>query len=915
MNGMHRASVVLCVLACLAVLSLSAQTATLPTGVERVTSVEGITEYKLANGLHFLLFPDPTKQTITVNATYLVGSRNEHYGETGMAHLLEHMLFKGSPKHKDIPKELTDHGTRPNGTTSWDRTNYFETFAATDENLNWALDLESDRMVNSFIAKKDLDSEMTVVRNEFESGENSPQRVTFERVMAAAYLWHNYGKSVIGSRADIENVPIERLQAFYHTYYQPDNCVLTVAGRFDEAKMLQLVANYFGKIPKPDRALMKTYTAEPVQDGERRVTVRRIGDTQLVFAAYHTPDAGNPDSAALDVLADVMRRQPAGRLYKALVETKKAASASAFDLTLREPGIMIFQVTVRKEQNLDDARETLLKTAEEFAEHPATQEEVDAAKAELLKQYELFLADSGQVGLILSDYIASGDWRLLLLERDCVKKVTPEDVTRVAKKYLKESNRTVALFIPTEKPDRTDVPGATDLAAVLKDFKGGAAVAQGEAFDPSPANIDKRTIRGTLGGGMKLVMVPKKTRGETVNAAIMLRMGDLESIKDREIEGTVAGAMLMRGTSKHTRQQITDEFNRLKAQVNIGGGATGTQASIETTRENLPAVLKLVAEILREPSFPENEFEQYRQQQLAALENMRREPQSLANVALSQHLNPYPLGDFRHSTSPDERIAEFKGVKLEDAKKFYKEFYGASYGEFVVVGDFDAEATQKLASDLLGGWKTPKPHKRLPYPFQPIGAINQSIKTPDKANATFMAGMTIDIGDEHSDYPAMVLGNYILGSGMNSRLFQRVRGKEGLSYGVGSQFMGRPKQESGTFMAFAIYAPQNVTKVEGAIKDVLSTVLKDGFTDDEVAAAKKGWLQSRTVSRSQDRELVGSLIGNAYEDRTMAWGADLEKKVQGLTPAQIVEAMRRHMDLSRLSIVKAGDFDKAGVTP
>jgi zinc protease len=896
-------------------LPLGAQNAALPSGVDRVTSVEGITEYKLANGLHFLLFPDPTKQTITVNATYLVGSRYEHYGETGMAHLLEHMVFKGTPKHKDIPKELTDHGARPNGTTAWDRTNYFETFAATDENLNWALDLESDRMVNCFIAKKDLDSEMTVVRNEFEAGENNPQRVLFERTMAAAYVWHNYGKSVIGSRADIENVPIERLQAFYRLYYQPDNCVLTIAGRIDEAKTLELVVNYFAKIPRPERVLMKTYTAEPVQDGERLVTVRRVGDTQLVYAAYHTPDAANADSAALDVLAGVMRRQPAGRLYQALVETKKAASASCGLLSLREPGLMIFQVTVRKESKLDDARETLLNTVEEFAAHPPTQEEVDAARTELLKQIDLALNDSGQVGLMLSNYISSGDWRLLFLERDRFKKVTPDDVARAATKYLKASNRTVGLFIPAEKPDSSEVPPPTDITAVFKDYKGGAAVAQGEAFDPSPGNIDKRTIRGTLGDGMKLVMAPKKTRGETVNAEIVLHMGDLQSVMNREMEGNVAGAMLMRGTAKHTRQQITDEFNRLKAQVNVGGGATVARATIETTRENLPAVLKLVAEILREPSFPEKEFEQYRQQQLANIENMRREPQVLASVALQQHLNPYPLGDFRHPTSPDEMIEELKNVKLDDAKKFYQEFYGASYGEFVVVGDFDAETTQKLASDLFGDWKSPKPHQRILNPYQAVQAMNRAIKTPDKANASIMAGMNIDIGDEHPDYPAMVLGNYILGSGMNSRLFQRVRGKEGLSYGVGAQFMGRAKQESGTFMAFAIYAPQNVNKVEAAIEDELKRLLKDGFTEDEVAAAKKGWLQSRTVSRSQDRELVGTLSANAYEDRTMSHAAELEKKVQALTPAEIVEAMRRHMDLSRLSVIKAGDYDKAGVTP
>jgi len=262
---------------------LQAQTP-LPRGIERVTSVEGINEYRLDNGLRVLMFPDQTKQTITVNITYRVGSATENYGETGMAHLLEHLVFKGTPRHPNIPQELTAHGTRPNGTTWADRTNYFETFSATDENLNWALDLEADRMVNSFIAKKDLDSEMTVVRNEFELGENDPFSVLLERSMAASYLWHNYGKTTIGARSDLENVPIDRLQAFYKTYYQPDNAVLLIAGKFDESKTLALVDKYFSPIPCPTRVMQKIYTVEPTQDGERSVTLRRVGDTQLVQA-------------------------------------------------------------------------------------------------------------------------------------------------------------------------------------------------------------------------------------------------------------------------------------------------------------------------------------------------------------------------------------------------------------------------------------------------------------------------------------------------------------------------------------------------------------------------------------------------------------------------------------------------------
>src|SRR4051812_21061649 len=214
-----------------ALVLLAAAPAKVPAAVpEKIAQAEGITEYKLPNGLHILLFPDQTKQTITVNITYLVGARHEGYGETGMSHLLEHMVFKGTDKHPNIPQELTAHGARPNGTTSFDRTNYFETFEANDENLKWALGLEADRMVNSHVWKKDLDTEMTVVRNEYESGENNPQSVLVKRILAAAYQEHNYKHLPIGARTDIENVPIDRLQAFYKRYYQPDNSVLTVAG-------------------------------------------------------------------------------------------------------------------------------------------------------------------------------------------------------------------------------------------------------------------------------------------------------------------------------------------------------------------------------------------------------------------------------------------------------------------------------------------------------------------------------------------------------------------------------------------------------------------------------------------------------------------------------------------------------------
>ena len=897
----------------IAPMSVTAQTAKMPDGVQKVTSVEGITEYRLANGLKVLLFPDPTKQTATVNMTYLVGSRHENYGETGMAHLLEHMVFKGTPNHKNIPAELTSHGARPNGSTSFDRTNYFETFSANDENLNWALDLEADRMVNSFIAKKDLDSEFSVVRNEFESGENNPTRVLLDKILATAYQWHNYGNTTIGARSDIENVPIDRLQAFYKKYYQPDNAVLTVAGKFDEAKTLQIIKDKFGAIPKPERTLPPNYTIEPTQDGERQVTVRRTGDTQFVLAGYHIPPGASADFAAIDVLSQVLSDAPSGRLYKALVEPKKASSVFGFDFELKEPGFGIFGAEVRKENSLDEARDILTKTIENIPANPPTKEEVDRAKTSILKNIELTLNSSDRVGLSMSEYIAQGDWRLYFLYRDRVRKVTPEDVARVAAAYLKTSNRTVGLFVPTDKPDRAEIPTVSDtqLAAMLKDYKGDAAVAAGEVFDPSPANIEVRVKRMKV-GGLDVALLPKKNRGESVIASLTLRFGDEKSLMNRAAAAQFAGQLLMRGTAKHTRQQIQDEFDKLKARAFVFGGATSAIASIETTRENLPAVLRLVSEILREPSFPESEFDQLKQETLTSIESQKSEPGFVASTELGRIFNIYPKGHPNYSGTVEEEIADIKAVTLDDVKKFYKDFYGASNGQLTVVGDFDATQISALTKDLFADWKSPNPYTRIKGEYRAVAPVNKSFETPDKANAVFYARLNVKLRDDNPDYAALALGNYMLGGGfLNSRLATRIRQKEGLSYGVGSRFSASPLDESGSFFANAIYAPENADKLEAAFKDEIKKATTEGFTAEEVEAAKSGFLQSQQLSRAQDRELASRLNNYLFLNRTIAFDQAFEEQIKNLTPAQVNAAMKKYITPDNITIIKAGDFAKA----
>jgi zinc protease len=879
---------------------------------EKVTSVEGITEYRLANGLRVLFFPDPSKQTTTVNITYLVGSRHEGYGETGMAHLLEHMVFKGTPKHPNIAQELTAHGCRPNGTTWFDRTNYFETFAATEENLDWALDLEADRMIHSFIAQKDLNSEMTVVRNEFEVGENYPREVLYDRIMSAAYLWHNYGKSTIGSRSDIERVPIRNLQAFYRQWYQPDNAMLVVAGKFDEPKTLQKVARIFGAIPKPTRVLPNTYTLEPAQDGERTVTLRRVGDVQVVAAAYHVPAGPDADFAAVDVLAYILGDTPSGRLHKALVEPKKASSVFGFGWQLHDPGTLIVGAELRKESSIEAAREIVLRVAEGLTTEPPTEQEVNRARDNRLKSWHTTIRNSERAALSLSEWAAMGDWRLMFLHRDHLQAVKPEDVARVARAYLKPENRTVGMYLPTQEPMRIEVPQAPEVAALVHDYKGGEGLAMGEAFDPAPAAIEARAIRAKVAPGIKLVMVPKKTRGSTVQMTMTLHFGDQASLQGRGTAGDFVASMLMRGTKKQTREQIQAALDHLKTQMSVGGWAASASLSFETTRENLPASLRLAAELLREPAFPPAELDLLRQESLARTEDSRSDPAQKASTALQKHLRPWPKTDPRYTESPEEEIQSVRAVTLQDVQSFYQDFYGASAAEAAIVGDFDAKEIQGLVGELFKGWENKQPFTRLVTTFEDRPAHTEAIEAPDKESANFQAGLRVKMRDDSPDYPAMVLGNFMIGGGfINSRLATRLRQKDGLCYGVGSFFSASSFDEDASFGSRAIYAPQNAERLMAGFREELDRAVRDGFAAKEIAEAKQGWLQGRVVSRATDRELAGTLAAREYQGRTLAFDEALEKQVAALTGDAIGAALKKYIDPAKISTIQSGDFAKA----
>ncbi len=895
---------------CLALLgvaffSCAAHAESLPPHVKQITATDGITEYRLDNGLKVLLFPDAAKPTVTVGITYLVGSRFENYGETGMAHLLEHMMFKGTPRHPHIDREFNDRGMQSNGSTWLDRTNYYEVFPAGDANLKWAIGMEADRMVHSNIARQDLDSEMTVVRNEFENGENSPSSVMLKRMQGVAYDWHAYGKPTIGNRSDIENVGIPNLRAFYKLYYQPDNAVLLVAGKFDAGQTLQWIAQAFGPLPKPKGARPSFWTVEPTQDGERSFTVRRAGDIQIVEVGYKVPSSLHPDSDAVSFAAEILGDTPNGRLYKELVEPGLAAQVFSQDLSGVAPGLQMLGAVVKKDQPIEPVRDALIAAVENFYKTPPTSEEMARVVRNDSNQIEKMLNDPQELAIGLADMIALGDWRLLFENRAALPKVTAQQVADASEKYFRRDNRTLGMFIPEDKPQRADIPPAPAVAEVMKDFQPTKQLAAAEAFDPSQANIGARTKLVRI-GGVQAALLPKTTRGGTVAVALQLHWGDEKSLFGKQTIASLTAEMLMRGTSAYSREQLADQMARLKM--------SGDAYRFETTRDNLPEALRLMAQILKQPAFSEKEFAQLKNETLVALEASRADPRSLAEQAMAEHFDHYPKGDWRGTLGIDQQIAEIKAATLEQVKQFYREFYGASHGELAIVGDFDADAATKVLNDTLADWHSATAYAPIKHSHAEIAPVHQKINAPDKENGFYVARLDLDLGDDDPDYAALSLANYIFGggAGLDSRLMERIRKKDGLSYGGESSLEAGLIDRDGSFTIAAIAAPQNLAKVDVAVKQELQRLQKSGFTAEEVARAKSGMLQQRVQTRSQDNALAFGWITYLYLGRTYAWSKQYEDKIRALAVDDVNAAWRKAIDTDKLSVVIAGDSKKSG---
>ena len=886
------------------------------TSTTLVNQIEGIKEYKLNNGLQVLLIPDQSLSNMVVNITYHVGSKHEGYGEKGMAHLLEHMLFKSTKNLGDIKKMLSDKGGNANGTTFYDRTNYYEVFPYSEENLKWSIEMEADRMINATLLQADLDKEFSVVRNEFEIGENDPAGTLMEKVINAGYLWHNYGNSTIGSREDIERVKTSQLRKFYEKYYQPDNAVLVIAGKFDETKAMQYVNQYFGAIPKPTRVLEEIQTVEPAQDGEKYIEVKRAGDAQAVGVMYHTASYADKDYAALAVLNKILTSDPSGYLYKALVDTHKVSSLWTMMPELRDAGFIYFGYDVGKDKDIKVVTNDIRNELNKIATINYNEDDVKRAKAALLKSFDNLNNNTLYKAINLTEVIGSGDYRLFLLYRDNVEKVTVADIKRVADKYFKENNRTLGVFIPSNNEVRVKPTEVTnkDIKELVSNYKGREAEKEAKPFEASIKNLKAHYSEGKISNGLKYGIIDKEIKGEKILISLNLPVSNEKELTNKKRIGELTAQLLTAGTKTMTKEQIKDRLDELKSSVYFSFSNQNLYVNINTYKKSLDETMKIVKDLITNPVFPAAELEKLKLENITYLEANLNDPQAVAFTELDRKTSNYPKTSIFYTPSYQEMIEQYKAVKQADVVAFYNSILGANNGVASVIGTNDKTKVQNLLETTFGKWNSKSKYEKAYPTYFDTNKKDEIINIADKENATAAGQLHFKMNRNHPDYPALVIADEMLGSGgfLAARIPSRLREKEGISYGAGS-FLNVPsdaKNEVATWGYYAFLNPTKRAEVEKAVKEEIQKALTEGFTAEELKTNIASWKTGRVTNLGTDNTLIN--LSNNYLLNNISFDdySSLEEKVEKLNVKQVNDVIKKYISLDKLTSIYTGTFNK-----
>jgi zinc protease len=881
-----------------------ARTAPPAAGSRNAAVTAGVRETMLPNGLKVLTKEVHSAPVVAFQVWYKVGSRNEHTGITGCSHLLEHMLFKGTKRYAvgEISRTLSVNGARFNAQTSSDYTSYFETLSS--DRLELAMQIESDRMVNSLIDPHQFKSEMTVVRSELEGHENDPGDLLYRAVWATAYQVHPYHWPVIGWRVEVENVPRDALYAYYKRYYGPNNATVIIVGDFDTNRALAMVRQYFGTI-RPIPNPPPVYSQEPPQRGEQRVVVNRAGNLKQLMLAYHIPEGKHVDFYAMDVLSQVLSAGRSSRLYQTLVETQQAVGAYAGNPTMRDPSLFMFQATARPGVELGDLEKAMLAQIDRLKNEDVSEEELQRAKNQIVADF-VYEADSvTEQATLMGRYESWTGWRYLDTYLDRVRAVTAADLRRVAQRYLTEANRTAGWFVPTNEP------GSSGGGPV------GEAAARAEPAPPNarPIPLPKRSpaltrqprvTRTVLDNGVVIIVSENRSNPTVALQGNMATAGGNRDPADRPGLASMTAGMLSRGTERRSSLEIARELESTGAATSFSAGDDALSFTGAALAKDFDRMLAVLADEMRHPTFPVAELDKLRQQSLAGLQRELEDPDAQATRAFQRAI--FPAGHPNRPPSVAEEEASLKAMTRDELAAFYRRHYGPDAVILVIAGDVSADQAVAAVRRHLGDWaKNPDAPRTLP-PDPPLQErpIRDVIPMPDKSEVAVYYGFAGGLKRSDPDFYATQLMNNILGggTGLENRLARRIRDQQGLVYTVYSYFDAG--KIAGPFTVNLGTNPANTDRAIASLEAEVKRMREQGATDRERQEALAFLTGYFPVRLEANAGLAGVLLVAEYYGLGMDYIRKYASYYEAVTTSQVNEAAKKHLHPDRATVVIAG---------
>ena len=874
-------------------------------GFEYIKESGGIKEYHMtSNGLTILLKEDHSAPVATFMVTYEVGSRNEAIGYTGSTHLLEHLMFKGSNKFNtdkgnSVFQILQSLGARMNATTWLDRTNYYETLPSSE--LETAIEIEADRMRNAYIKEEDRQSEMTVVRNEFERGQNNPSSVLDEHIWATAYHAHPYHHSTIGWKADIENVSIERLKAFYDTFYWPNNATATVVGDFETGEALAMIKKYFGRIRKSTKEIPQVYTTEPAQEGQRTVTLKRAGQQGIVGLAHKSPSATHEDAASFIVLSSILSSGKNSRFYKNITDKGLTTSIFIWDSLFKDPGLFAVYANLAPGVEHKAVEDALVAEYESIKKGGVTDEEVSKAKAQLVASMKFRQDGSMAVAGSLNEAIASGDWTLYTRYEDLINSVTAESIKEIVNKYFLEDLSTVGYFIPEisgSQAERKPATSAKELVEMKKQYfskedQGGLA---GQVVDSEPVE------------GIRLLTLKRGSGVVTINGSFM--GGDIYADDNNSRVPDLVVSMLDQGTTKQTKFEISNQLEKAGARLNISNGKSNVGFSAKFLSNDLEMVFGLLSEQLQSPAFNKEDLEKIKKRMVT---NYKKRKESTRGRAVNNMLTSlYPGGHQNAPQDNDKSIEDINKTTTEDLKAFHKQNYGKGGMVIVAVGDVDHEQLSNTIKKEFGAWKNSPLSKKLETKKGKKLGKKVYVTMEDKTSTDLVVGIPLGINKFHEDYMPLIVASHILGGNFSARLMQTVRVKEGLTYGINSAITGFDNNNDGYWMVGGTFAPELLAKGEKATLREIKKWAEEGVTQAEVDITKSTLMGSYQVGFDTTYGLSSGILSAVNVWGDLSYVDSYPGKVGGVTLDQVNKAIKKYISFNDIYQVAAGSIDKEG---